>query len=390
MADESKELSHEEQEWLKCQESVIYFIYTYCYIYSAMEMKWIPFHLWPVQASVVKQVVENRKTVAIKTRQFGFSWIFRAIILHAAIFFPVVNAVMFSKSLEDAKKLLSKSKGLRGMYARLPEWMKPANQPLMDNAQVFVLGNGSSIEARPYTQAESDTYSHFFADEIDRFPFGTDIELMENVGPAIEEAAKMIAIGSISDKSKPNSLLKNTFVAAEKGLNDFHPIFIPWNARPDRTQAWYDKILAEKIVEYKDEASALDWMFQQYPSTVEEAIAPNSQNKRVPYSHIKAVYIPQEPLGVVRDAPAVEGLDIFVEPRKGRRYVIGADPAEGVIGGDDSSASVLDAWTGEQVATLRGKFEPKKMFPLLLFDLATYYNDAGILVERNNHGWAAF
>lgn len=375
------------EEWAKCSVSVVYFIYTYCYIYSAQDKKWIPFKLWPEQAKVVKSITENRKTVIVKTRQFGFSWICRAIILHAAIFRPVVNAIMFSKSLDDAKKLISKGKGLKGMYERLPDWMKPAAPNLKDNSQELVLGNGSVIEARPYTQAEGDTYSHCFIDEVDRFPNHTDEELMANIGPAIEEAAEMIVMGSISDKARPNSLLKNTYRAAVNGENDWVPIFIPWSARPGRTQAWYDKILNQKIAEYKDLAQALDWMYQQYPGTPEQAMAPNSQSKRIPYHQLQQIYIEQEPLRDTPGAPAVEGLSIYKMPVIGRRYVLGADPAEGVLGGDDSSCDVLDWVTGEQVACLRGKFEPKKVFPTLLFDLATFYNDAGILVERNNHGW---
>ena len=274
------------------------------------------------------------------------------------------------------------------MYNRLPEWMKPGLPVEKDNTQEFVLGNGSIVRARPYTQAEGGTYTHLFVDEIDRFPFSTDEELMANIGPAVEEAAEKIIIGSISDKSRPNSLLKNTYRAAVSGENDYHPIFIPWHARPDRDQAWYERMLAAKVAEMKDKAEALDWMYQQYPSSIDQALSPNSKNKRIPYSLIEDVYIESDWLEGAPGSPAIDGLRIFCEPIPGRRYVLGADPAEGVPGGDDSSCDVLDDLTGEQVATLRGKFEPKKVFPHLLFDLATYYNDGRILVERNNHGWA--
>ena len=94
-------------EWLKCQESPIYFIYTYVKIYSAIHKRWIPFALWPFQAQVIKELTENRKTCIIKTRQFGFSWLIRALFLHAAIFTPAINAVMYSKSKDDAIELLS-------------------------------------------------------------------------------------------------------------------------------------------------------------------------------------------------------------------------------------------------------------------------------------------
>jgi len=56
-------------------------------------------------------------------------------------------------------------------------------------------------------------------------------------------------------------------------------------------------------------------------------------------------------------APPVPNLTVFAVPVPGRKYVIGADPAEGNPTSDDSAATVLDVETGEEVATLAGKFE---------------------------------
>jgi hypothetical protein len=81
------------------------------------------------------------------------------------------------------------------------------------------------------------------------------------------------------------------------------------------------------------------------------------------------------------------GLALYAEPLAGRRYVIGADPAEGNPQSDESAAQVLDAVTSAQVATLAGRFDPT-VFGGLLDQLARYYNRAAILCERNNHGHA--
>lgn len=77
--------------------------------------------------------------------------------------------------------------------------------------------------------------------------------------------------------------------------------------------------------------------------------------------------------------------DIFVEPKPGRRYVLGGDPAEGV-GGDRSAIEILDVITQEQVAELvSDKIKPAQ-FSVAVDNLARYYNNAIAVIERNNHG----
>jgi hypothetical protein len=66
---------------------------------------------------------------------------------------------------------------------------------------------------------------------------------------------------------------------------------------------------------------------------------------------------------------------------------MGADPAEGNPNSDASSLSVLDLLTGEQVAILSGKIQPST-FADYIEKLCGWYNEASVLVERNNHGHA--
>ena len=81
------------------------------------------------------------------------------------------------------------------------------------------------------------------------------------------------------------------------------------------------------------------------------------------------------------------GIRAFTQPAAGRAYVIGADPAEGNPQSDESAASCVDVDTGEQVAVIAGRYEPR-VFAGLLLELSAAYNHAPILVERNNHGHA--
>jgi hypothetical protein len=77
---------------------------------------------------------------------------------------------------------------------------------------------------------------------------------------------------------------------------------------------------------------------------------------------------------------------IWTLPRLGHQYVIGADVAEGVEGGDFSSAHVLDREDESIVASWHGHCEPERFGKEELFKLGRLYNNASIGVESNNHG----
>jgi hypothetical protein len=78
-------------------------------------------------------------------------------------------------------------------------------------------------------------------------------------------------------------------------------------------------------------------------------------------------------------------LTVWEEPRKGTRYVIGIDAAEGVPGGDRSAACILNYETGEQAARLWGYLRPPE-FGRLVVKLGRAYGWAHLVPEVNNHG----
>lgn len=76
---------------------------------------------------------------------------------------------------------------------------------------------------------------------------------------------------------------------------------------------------------------------------------------------------------------------MWEQPKLGRSYVIGADVAEGVDGGDYSAAYVLDQEDLSIAAAWHGHIEPELFAPELA-RLGRTYNDAKIGVENNNQG----
>jgi hypothetical protein len=79
-------------------------------------------------------------------------------------------------------------------------------------------------------------------------------------------------------------------------------------------------------------------------------------------------------------------LTIWLQPRPERQYIIGVDPAGGGTEGDYACAEVIDRQTAMQCAELHGHYSPREL-AMKLIDLARTYNQALLVVERNNHGY---
>lgn len=78
-------------------------------------------------------------------------------------------------------------------------------------------------------------------------------------------------------------------------------------------------------------------------------------------------------------------LEVWFPPISGRRYLVSVDPAGGGSEGDYSAIEVLDLDTGMQCAEFAGHVGGLELAQLIA-ELASEYNHAWAVVERNNHG----
>lgn len=88
--------------------------------------------------------------------------------------------------------------------------------------------------------------------------------------------------------------------------------------------------------------------------------------------------------------PAVEtrrngALEVWFPPVRGRSYLVAVDPAGGGAEGDYSAAQVLDLETGLQCAEFAAHVGGLELARAVT-ELAREYNEAVLVVERNNHG----
>lgn len=342
-------------------------------IFNATIKRWVPFDLWESQVETLETMRDEKLLIILKARQLGLTWLTLCHLLAEMLFHPSATVLIFSKRDDEAIELLANR--LKEIHKHLPSWMQA--RELVSNDHTWVLGNGSSARAFPTTGGRSYTASHVLMDEADFMPkFGT---VMNAVQPTIDAGGQMIIISTV-DKEHPNSTFKSMYVAAREGTTEYYPIFLPWHARPTRTAQWYAARVADSLAQN----STYDAVYQEYPETEAQALAANTADKRLAPSWLAMAYEARKPIDV---GPAIMGLRIFIPPMPGKKYVIGADPAEGNPTSDDSAATVLEVETGEEVASLRGKFEPGA-FAAYIDTIGLYYNKASVMVERNNHGHA--
>ena len=337
---------------------------------------WVPFTLWPAQQDVAQRFQDNRLIVCLKARQLGLTWLALAFGLWHLILHPTATVLLFSRRDDESTDLLQR---MKWMYDRLPPWLK-TSAVLCDNAREWQLGNGSRALAFPTTAGDSYTGTLAIVDEADLIP---DLDsLLRAVKPTTDAKGRLVLI-SRADKKEPESPFKRIYRAAAAGETDWHPVFLPWNARPDRDAAWYDR--QRRDIEAR--TGSLDDLAEQYPSSDAEALAPRTLDKRLPPAWLSQCYEPRLPVLLSRGAPAINGLTVYALPVAGRRYAVGADPAEGNPTSDPSAVEVMDVDTGEEVAALAGRFEPS-VFAAHVATVARWFNRAPTLVERNNHGHA--
>ncbi len=385
------------EELLKCQQSQYYFIRDYVKIFSNDELGWIPFTLWDTdvspydnQVDIIKKYKNGTKFAALKARQLGLTWLFLSLFLHAMLFRPNSFILLLSRGQVESMELLSR---MRGIYEKLPSWMRTREEPVSSKTE-WRLSNGSNARALSTRKGDSYTASHVLVDEADLI-HESGIRLRQvllKVEPVIGQKGKLVLL-SKSDKRHPDSTFKNIYKAAVRGVSSYISIFCPYNVHPLRTQEWRTQQIKDEMA--KD--GTMDSVWENYPATPEEAMAPNQSGKRFRTKWITRCDTKAEPIVILdenhdlseypfcSEAPDIKHLKIYEPPEKGEEYVIGADPSGGAATSDPAPIVVMKISTMEDVAIFSGRAEPA-ILGGYVEKLSIYYNDAKVLPELNNHG----
>jgi hypothetical protein len=350
------------EEYKKCAVDPIHFMKKYCMIQHPVRGK-IPFHLFPFQEKTLTQFNGNRFNIVLKSRQTGISTLSAGFALWKMIFNTDFNVLVIATKQDVAKNLVTK---VRVMHELLPSWLKGGS--MEDNKLSLRLHNGSQIKAIASSPdaGRSEALSLLIFDEA---AFIDDIdEIWVAAQSTLSTGGSCIAL------STPNGVgnwFHQTWLGAEESRNPFNTIRLHWTVHPERDQKWRDQ--QEDLLGLKKAAQECDCDFV---SSGETVIEPET------LMFFKETYI-QEPI----EKGGFDGnLWKWEHADYSKSYMVVADVARG-DGADYSTCHVIDIVNATQVAEYKGKVDTKD-FGNFLVALSTEYNDALLVVENANIGWA--
>ena len=350
------------EEYQKCASDPIYFMKKYCMIQHPVRGK-IPFHLFPYQEDTLTQFKDHRYNIVLKSRQTGISTLVAGFSLWKMLFNQDFNVLVIATKQEVAKNLVTK---VRVMNQYLPSWLKL--ETAEDNKLSLRYTNGSQIKA---TSAAGDA-GRSEALSLLVFDEAAFIDKIEEIW--VSAQSTLSTGGNAIILSTPNGVgnfFHKTWVGAEDDTNGFNTIRIHWSVHPERDQSWRDE--QETLLGPKGAAQECDCDFI---SSGDSVIDPQI------LQFYKETYV-QDPI----EKGGFDGnLWRWQYPDYTKSYMVVADVARG-DSSDYSAAHVIDVEASEQVAEYRGRLDTKD-FGNFLVSLATEYNNALLVIENANIGWA--
>jgi len=350
------------QEYIKCAKDPAYFMRKYCYIQHPTRGR-ILFNLYPFQDKVLHLFRDHQYLITLKSRQLGISTLASGYSLWLMLFHKDKNVLALATTQATARNLVSKT---MFMYDQLPKWLKLT--AVEKNKLSLRLKNGSKITAKSSNAdaARSEAVSLLLIDEA---------AFIDNIDETFTAAQQTLATGGqCMALSTPNGIgnwFHQTWEKAESGENSFLPIRLPWTVHPERNQAWRDQQDSDLGPRMAGQECDCDFL-----ASGDTVFEPDDM------IFYEQTYLkePLEKRGVDGNLWIWEGVDYS------KTYMVVADVARG-DSADYSAFHIFDIENCVQVGEYKGKLSPKD-YGNVLVGIASEYNDALLVVENANIGWA--
>jgi hypothetical protein len=352
----------------------------------------------------------------LKGRQFGMSTLILGLLFIDTVSTPYTHSVVIAHDLESTKKLFGI---IQRFYESLPEELRPSSKyanrreyvwPDIDSS-FFVGTAGAGNYGR------GGTINNVHMSEVAFWERGNDI--VAGLLQSVPENGNIFA--ETTANGYGNWFEEEWHLTKEKDGSNWTPFFWGWplHAEYRASQSAVNGGFGERTPEeeilaesYGLDDAQLMWrrrkkrelknlFTQEFPLNDDEAFlttgTPFFDAEQITILRDRLAAPAHDPIAV--DLPAIplyqqlrenqEFLSVWKAPEPFMHYVIGADTAEGLNESGDHDycvADVLCAETWEQVAQLRGRWEPRD-FGRLLAQLGFWYEIALIVPERNNTGY---
>jgi hypothetical protein len=347
-------------EYQKCMEEPLHFIQNYIKIVS-LDEGLIPFKMFPFQKDMIGTIHNNRFTICKMPRQSGKSTTLVSYILHYILFNPNMNVAILANKASTARDILSR---LQLAYENLPKWLQ---QGVMSwNKGSLDLENGSRVVASSTSSSavRGGSYNMIFLDEFAFVPTNVAEDFFSSVYPTISsgKSTKVIIV------STPNgmNLFYKLWVDAENERNSYNVIDVHWSEVPGRDEKWKEETIANTSKEQFQREFECEFL--------------GSSNTLIHSSKIKS-------MAFFNPIQSNAGLDMYEKPKEGHTYTLVADVSRGT-NNDYSAFIVFDVSTVPYtiVAKYRNNEIKPLLFPNVIHDVASAYNQAYTLIEVNDIG----
>jgi hypothetical protein len=349
-------------EYVKCASDPVYFLKKYCVVQHPIKGK-IPFHLYDFQEKTVADLVQHRFNIILKARQLGISTLTAGYSLWMMTFHQDKNILVIATKQDTAKNLVTK---VRVMHANLPSWMKQIC--VEDNKLSLRYKNGSQIKAVSSGEdsGRSEALSLLILDEA---------AFIEKIDAIWAAASQTLSTGgqciALSTPNGVGNWYHKTWMDAQDGLNDFNFIKLFWDVHPERDQTWRDE--QDKLLGPSLAAQECDCDFITSGQTVVDG-------------KILDEYMRTQVCEPIEKRGVDSNVWIWSPPNYTKDYIVCADVSRG-DSTDYSAFHIMDIESLEQVAEYKGRMSTRD-YGNLLVNISIEYNNALLVIENNNIGWA--
>ena len=349
-------------EYLKCKEDPVYFAKNYIKIIS-LDEGIVPFKMWDFQEELIEKFHEHRFNIAKLPRQTGKSTTCVSYLLHYSLFNDNVNIGILANKLSTARDLLGR---LQLAYEQLPLWLQQGI--VVYNKGSMELENGSKILAASTSASavRGMSFNIIFLDEFAFVPNHIAEAFFSSVYPTITSGTKTKVI-IISTPYGMNHFYK-LWVDAQKNRNGYAWTEVHWSKVPGRDAKWKETTIANTSERQFTQEFECEFL--------------GSVDTLISAAKLRTL--------VYDDVLTTNGsLDVYENPVHDHDYIISVDVSRG-LAQDYSAFVVIDIthapW--RLVAKYRDKDVRPMLFPNVIYNVATNYNNAHVLIEVNDIGEA--
>ena len=349
----------EVSEYVKCMKDPIYFAETYIKVIS-LDTGLVPFKPYEYQERMFKHFNENRFSIVLACRQSGKSISTVIYILWYAIFHPEKTIAILANKGATAREMLSR---VTLALENLPFFLQPGCKAL--NKGNITFGNNTKIIAAA-TSGSSIRGLSVNLLFLDEFAFVENAaEFYTSTYPVVS-AGKETKVIITSTANGVGNIFHRLYEGAVRSKNEFKPFRVDWFDVPGRDEEWKRQTIS----------NTSEFQFQQ-----EFGNSFLGRSNTLINSNTILSLKGEEPMEYKN------GVSYYEKPIDGYTYVMCVDVSKG-RGQDYSTFNVFrvepDAF--KQVCMFRDNMISPLLFPDIIVKIATFYNEAILLIENNDVG----